>query len=91
VFLLRDYRISFTQSQRFLLGKIIKLTGGVLFTSDDTGRYGAAEKEFLKYMLEDRDQKITGVDFRKNIYTVDYTENGEAKRLRFNLKTGKEF
>ncbi|MDR3263845.1 MAG: alpha-galactosidase [Clostridiales bacterium] len=88
VFLLRDYNIRLSFSKRKLLAKLIKLTGGVLFTSDDLSRYGDEQKACLKYMLSDTDITIQDVTFKSNIYTVSYTENGEKQVLQFNLKNG---
>jgi alpha-galactosidase len=89
VFLLRDYNIGLSFPQRKLIATLIKLTGGVLFTSDDVNRYGDEQNETLKYMLSDAKIKIESVDFKNNAYTVEYSENGENKTLRFNLFNGK--
>ncbi|MDR2046380.1 MAG: alpha-galactosidase [Clostridiales bacterium] len=89
VFLLRSYNIRLSFEQRKLIARLIKMTGGVLFTSDDVNRYNDEQKEFLKYMFSDAEIIVNGVGFSKNIYTVDYTENGEKKILKFNLKNGK--
>ncbi|MDR1905677.1 MAG: alpha-galactosidase [Clostridiales bacterium] len=91
VFLLRDYNIRFSPAQRNLLAKLIKITGGVLFTSDDVNRYNDEQKALLSYMLRDADIKIDDVDFDKNIYTVSYTENSEKKTLKFSLFNGKVY
>lgn len=89
VFLLRDYSIGLSWEHRKLLATIIKLTGGVLFTSDDVGRYSKEQTEFMHWMLDGEKLEITDVVLKSNIYTVKYTEKGEAKQLRFSLKTGK--
>jgi alpha-galactosidase len=88
VFLLRDYNIGLSFPQRKLIAKLIKLTGGVLFTSDDVNRYGDEQNETLKYMLSDTKIKIESVDFKNNEYTIKYTENDEPQTLRFNLFNG---
>ncbi|MDR2091026.1 MAG: alpha-galactosidase [Clostridiales bacterium] len=88
VFLLRGYNIGLKFSQRKLIATLIKLTGGVLFTSDDVNRYGEEQNKTLEYMLSDAKIKIRSVDFKNNSYTVRYTENGEDKTLKFSLFNG---
>ncbi|MDR1940518.1 MAG: alpha-galactosidase [Clostridiales bacterium] len=89
VFLLRDYNINMTAAQKELLARLIKLNGGVFFTSDDVNRYGEEQKKILKYMFSDPEIKVGGVVFKNNIYTIEYTENGVEKTLSFSMKNGK--
>ena len=89
VFLLRDYNIKLTLEQRKLLAKLIKLTGGVFFTSDDVNRYNGEQKDYLHYMFSDPALEIQDVSLEKNQYVINYTEDGQSKTLRFSLKNGK--
>jgi alpha-galactosidase len=89
VFLLRDYNIHLSFAKRELLAKLIKLTGGVLFTSDDVNRYGKEQTSLLHEMFADSDLSIERVTFLNDVYTINYTEDGEEKVLKFSLQSGK--
>ncbi|MDR3185256.1 MAG: alpha-galactosidase [Christensenellaceae bacterium] len=88
VFLLRDYNISHSWEQRKLLAQLIKLTGGVLFVSDDISRYNAEQKKYLDYMFSETNIKIRSIDLSNDVYTIEYEELGESRKLVFSLKNG---
>ncbi|MDR3215817.1 MAG: alpha-galactosidase [Clostridiaceae bacterium] len=89
VFLLRDYHLNFSMTQKTILGKVIKMTGGVLFTSDDVSRYSPEQKEVFDFILSDEKWTVKNVTFKNGVYTVDYADgSGKADTLRFNVFTG---
>ena len=89
VFLLRDTNIKTTFEQRKLLAKLNSIFGNLLFISDDAAQYN---KEQLSVLLEAFDKKqytVSRAEFiEKNIMDIDYTVNGEAAHLKFNIATG---
>ena len=89
VFLLRDTNIKTTFEQRKLLAKLNSIFGNLLFISDDVAQYN---KEQLGVLLEAFDKKqytVSRAEFiEKNIMDIDYTVNGEAGHLKFNIATG---
>lgn len=89
VFFLRDYNLTYTKEQKLLLAKINNLFGNVLFVSDDAGTYGGEETELLKKAFKKSNAIIFGAEFiNKDTISVSYLENGEKKKLTFNLWTG---
>lgn len=85
VFLLRDYNIKFSFEQRKLLAKFIKLFGGVLFTSDDVGKYNEKQLEVMHDTFTDTNVVINQVNKQGSLCIIDYIENGENKQLQFDL------
>lgn len=88
VFLLRDYNIKFTFEQRKLLAKVIKLFGGVLFTSDDVSRYNAEQLACMRETFKESEMKVIDVNRIGNIAVINYIENGVEAEIRFNIVTG---
>ena len=91
VFLLRRTNILFTPEQQALLGEFIKLFGSVLFMSDNVAEYDAAQLAAFKHILEEDESKLVSVEEENDIITIDYTENGAAKHIKFNVWTGEIF
>lgn len=89
VFLLRDSNIKTTFQQRELLAKINSIFGSLLFISDNTSEYNDRQLEVLYDTFADKNIVIGRAEFvGDNIMEAEYTENGEQKRLRFNVHTG---
>ena len=90
VFFLRNNNLAFTREQKLLLAKVNHLCGNVLFVSDNVGDYSDADVDLLKKIFKKSDAVITSAGFvGEDELQVCYTENGESKTLRFNMKTGK--
>jgi alpha-galactosidase len=87
VFLLRRTNIKFTAEQQKLIGKIIKLFGGVLFMSDNVAEYDAEQLETFKDILTDN-AKIIAINDNNNNVFIDYEQEGKKDVLKFNMKDG---
>lgn len=91
VFLLRDDNIKMTFEERKLLAKINSLFGNLLFISDNVSDYSPEQLEALKDAFAKKDVEIYSAGFaQKDIMEIIYAENGEAKRLCFNIRTGEQ-
>ena len=66
VFMLRDTDTSMTKEQRRCLAEINALCGGVLFTSDDMGKYGSEQKELSEYMMKLRGATVLAAELNGN-------------------------
>ena len=64
VYLLREDENTMTPAQRRCLAEINVLTGGVLFTSDDMGKYGEAQREMLADMEALSGAEIAAAELR---------------------------
>ena len=87
VFLLRRTNIKFTPDQQKLLGKFIKLFGGVLFMSDNVAEYDADQLETFRDILTDN-AKMTAVNVTNSTAFVDYVQDGKEGVLKFNVDDG---
>lgn len=87
VFLLRRTNIKFTPEQQALLGKFIKLFGGVLFMSDNLADYDKEQLDTFRDILTD-DAKIIAINEVNDSVFIDYVQNDEAKILKFNVVNG---
>ena len=87
VFLLRRTNIKFTPDQQKLLGKFIKLFGGVLFMSDNVAEYDSEQLETFRDILTDN-AKITAINVNNNTAFIDYVQDGKADVLKFNVTDG---
>lgn len=90
VFLLRRTNIKFTREQQKLIGKIIKLFGGVLFMSDNVAEYDADQLATFKDILTDN-AKIIAINDNNNCVFIDYEQEGKKEVLKFNMKDGTVF
>lgn len=89
VFFLRDVNINYTWEQKLLHGKINTVCGNVLFVSDNAGDFDDERISYLKEFFKDKAYKVELAEFiGENDICLDFTENGEKKRLIFSLKTG---
>ena len=91
VFLLRRTNILYKPEQQKLLGKFIKLFGDVLFMSDNVAEYDEEQLASFKDILTDDEREVTRIDEQGSVITIDYKENGEEKRLKFDVWTGEIF
>lgn len=89
VFFLRDININYTLEQKLLHGKINSVCGNVLFVSDNAGDFDDERIGYLKEFFKDKKYKVKLAEYEaKDVIRLDFTENGEDKRLTFNLTTG---
>lgn len=89
VFFLRDVNIKYTEEQKLLHGKVNSVCGNVLFVSDNAGDFDDERIGYLKEFFKDKDYKVTMAEFEdKDVIRLEFTENGDAKSLTFNLITG---
>ena len=89
VFFLRDININYTWEQKVLHGKINSVCGNVLFVSDNAGDFDDERIGYLKDFFKDKEYKVRLAEYEdEDIIRLDFTENGEDKSLKFNLKTG---
>ena len=63
VFMLRDTDTTMTSEQRLSLAEVNMLCGGVLFTSDDMGKYGDEQRELFDGMMSLRGAVVTAAEF----------------------------
>ena len=87
VFLLRRTNIKFTPEQQQLLGKFIKLFGGVLFMSDNVAEYDEKQLAAFRDILTDN-ARITAVNVTNNTAFIDYVQDGKEDVLKFNVTDG---
>ena len=91
VFLLRDDNIKMSFEERKLLAKINSLFGNLLFISDNVSDYSPEQLEVLKDAFAKKDVEIYSAGFaQKDVMEIIYAENGVAKRLCFNIRTGEQ-
>ncbi|MDR1939235.1 MAG: alpha-galactosidase [Clostridiales bacterium] len=89
VFFLRDDNIKFSYEQKLLLAKINNLFGGVLFVSDDVGKYNESQLELLKAAFTKRDVKIISAEYKtKTQIEIVYESDGKTEVLSFDIKIG---
>ncbi len=90
VFFLRNDNLKFTWEQKHLLARINNLCGNVLFVSDNAGAYNKKQAEYLRKYFKKTGEKIVAAEYIDNDnIRIDIDDNGTAKVLEFNLKTGK--
>lgn len=91
VFFMRDDNLKFSASQKELLARFNSVVGGVLFVSDDAGKYSEEQKKAVREAFS-RDAVVSDVRYdSKDVITVNYTESGEPRILRFNVRNGRIF
>lgn len=89
VFFLRNTNIKFTLQQKLLLGKINAVCGNVLFVSDNAGDYDEKTLSYLKDFFKDKNYKINMAEYvSRDVILLSFTEDGEEKQLKFNIKNG---
>lgn len=89
VLFLRKENLTFTDEQKYLLGKINAVCGNVLFVSDNAGDYDYKSLTLMKEFFTEKDYKVTAAEYvTKSIIKLDFTEDGEEKTMTFNINTG---
>ena len=89
VFFLRKDNLTFTDEQKYLLGKINNLCGNVLFVSDNAGDYDNAAANLLKMFFKKTDEKIITAEYLNKTDIKLVTEkDGKKNTLIFNLEKG---
>ena len=89
VFFLRKNNLSFTDEQKYILGRVNNLFGDVLFISDNAGDYGDKEIELVRQFFKENDSKVIMAEYSdKDIITVKYLEGDAEKSFSFNMKKG---
>ncbi len=90
VLFLRKENLTFTDEQKYLLGKINAICGNVLFVSDNAGDYDYKSLTLMKEFFTEKDYKVTAAEYiTSSIIKLDYIEDGEAKSMTFDINNGK--
>jgi len=89
VFFLRKDNLTFTDEQKYLLGKINNLCGNVLFISDNAGDYDERAGELLKKFFKKTDEKIVSAEYlNKSDIKIETEKDGKRKIFIFDLDKG---
>lgn len=90
VFFLRKDNLTFTDEQKYLLGRINNLCGNVLFVSDNAGDYDKPAQELLKVFFEKTDEKIIEAEYvDASVIRIITEKDGVRAKLLFDLDKGK--
>lgn len=89
VFLLRSYNEKLGQGRKSLLSEINALFGSLVFTSDNPATYDSWQSGELKKVTALTKAKVTSVENKGNIVTIEYELAGEKETLSFNRKNGR--
>lgn len=90
VFFLRKENLTFNDEQKYLLGKINSMCGNVLFVSDNIGDYDYKSLTLVKEFFTEKDYTVTAAEYvTSSIIKIDFIEEGIAKSMNFDIKTGK--
>ncbi len=85
VFLLRNDNIKMSAKRKRQLATINGLFGSVLFMSDNAGKYNDKQKKLYAETMALSEADVTGIAINGRKLSVDYTINGEQKKLRIKL------
>ncbi len=89
VFFLRKNNLTFTDEQKYLLGKINNLCGNVLFVSDNAGDYDTAADKLVRRFFNKTDEKILSAEYvSKSDIKVVTEKDGKEENFLFNLDKG---
>ena len=89
VFLLRDDNIKLSPEQRRALITLNALFGSVLMTSDNIAKYDENKREMLSYALDlFYNAKVTEYARKGDVIEINYTLNGNAKTIKYDVKRG---
>ena len=89
VLFLRKENLTFSDEQKYLLGKINAVCGNVLFVSDNAGDYDYKSLTLMKEFFTEKDYKVTAAEYvTKSIIKLDFIEDGVEKNISFNINTG---
>ena len=90
VFFLRKDNLTFTDEQKYLLGRINNLCGNVLFVSDNAGDYDKPAQELLKVFFKKTDEKIIEAEYvDASVIRIITEKDGVRAKLLFDLDKGK--
>ena len=85
VFLLRYSNLKLSKKRKAQLAAVNGLFGSVLFMSDDAGKYDEKQKKLYTETVSLGGADITRIEIKGKKLCVDYSINGEAKKLRIKL------
>lgn len=89
VFLLRDNNIKMPMSKREIVAEVNSLCGNLLFVSDDVSTYTDGQmKMFIDTITKPKADIINAEFIKDKIIKIDYSLNGKADSLTFDLATG---
>lgn len=89
VFFLRKDNLTFTNEQKYLLGKINNLCGNVLFVSDNAGDYDKVAGNLLKKFFDKTDEKIVSAEYiNKSDIKLVTEKDGKRETFIFNIDKG---
>lgn len=89
VFLLRDSNMKCTFEQRKIITAVNHIFGSLLFISDNINEYDSEKTELLLHTFSSGKPEVISAEFvTTDLLEIHYSENGEEKRLCFNLKNG---
>ena len=89
VFFLRKNNLTFTDEQKYLLGKINNLCGNVLFVSDNAGDYDKVASNLVKKFFNKTDEKIISAEYlNKSDIKLVTEKDGKQETFIFNLDKG---
>ena len=89
VFLLRDNNIKMPMSKRKIVAEVNSLCGNLLFVSDDVSTYTDEQMQIFIDTITKPKADIINAEFIKDkIIKIDYSLNGKADNLTFDLATG---
>ena len=89
VFFLRKDNLTFTNEQKYLLGKINNLCGNVLFVSDNADDYDNCAANLLRMFFQKTNEKIITAEYLNKTDIKLVTEkNGKRSTFIFNLEKG---
>lgn len=90
VFLLREKNIQTDMEQRKLVARIDAAFGSLMFISDNVEEYNDEQLQVLKETFSKKDVQIKRAEFvNGSIMELEFTENGEAVKLKFDAHTGR--
>ena len=89
VFFLRKDNLTFTDEQKYLLGKINNLCGNVLFVSDNADDYDKVASNLVKKFFDKTDEKIITAEYlNKSDIKLVTEKNGKKETFVFNIDKG---
>ena len=89
VFFLRKNNLTFTNEQKYLLGKINNLCGNVLFVSDNAGDYDKVAANLLKKFFDKTNEKIITAEYlNKSDIKLVTEKDGKRETFIFNIDKG---
>ena len=81
-------KIKYSLTQKKAHSKINHMFGDVLFVSDNIGAYDAEQLEICLNSFAPFEGKIKNVSFKDKVFTIEYSEKGDNKKLVLDMKTG---